>query len=56
MENENCQPNFDTKESREKRNKRVVENIEQLLKEGSNVDSIIDYINVSIFVHIWVFS
>lgn len=48
IEDESCQPDVDTRESKEKRVKRVVEHIEQLLKEGSNADNVIDYINVNI--------
>ncbi|XP_065370716.1 eukaryotic translation initiation factor 4 gamma 3 isoform X1 [Calliphora vicina] len=48
VENENSKPDIDNKESKEKRNKRVVEHIDQLLKEGSNADNVIDYINGNI--------
>ncbi|XP_065364340.1 eukaryotic translation initiation factor 4 gamma 3-like [Calliphora vicina] len=48
VENEEYQPDIDNKESKEKRNKRVVKHIDQLLKEGSNADNLIDYINGNI--------
>ncbi|XP_046811586.1 eukaryotic translation initiation factor 4 gamma 1 isoform X4 [Lucilia cuprina] len=48
VENEKSQPEIDNKEPKEKRNKRVVEHVDQLLKEGSNADNVIDYINGNI--------
>ncbi|TMW46418.1 hypothetical protein DOY81_008501, partial [Sarcophaga bullata] len=48
VENKNCHPEIESKESKEKRNKRVVEHVGQLLKEGSNADNVIDYINGNI--------
>ncbi|KAM7341427.1 eukaryotic translation initiation factor 4G1 isoform 1-T2 [Cochliomyia hominivorax] len=48
VEDEKRQPDIDSKEPKEKRIKRVVDHIDQLLKEGANADSIIDYINGNI--------
>lgn len=48
IEDEKSHPDIDTRESKEKRSKRVVEHVEQVLKEGSNADNVIDYINGNI--------